>query len=103
MYLIDLALSPLGLLVADFAMTGGPWSVFMIVPLFGILRWFSQERHARIEQLIELNDAYRGTALVLGDVVEADDTYTGEHCKGVVQLALQVARELRLDAAQQRK
>jgi putative nucleotidyltransferase with HDIG domain len=103
MYLIDLALSPLGLLVADFAMTRGPWAVFMIVPLFGILRWFSQERHARIEQLIELNDAYRGTALVLGDVVEADDTYTGEHCKGVVQLALQVARELGLDAAQQRK
>lgn len=103
MYLIDLALSPLGLLVADFAMTSGPWSVLMIVPLFGILRWFSQERHARIEQLIELNDAYRGTALVLGDVVEADDTYTGEHCRGVVQLALQVAKALGLDAAQQRK
>ena len=56
-----------------------------------MLRWFSKERHARLEQLIELNDAYRGTALVLGDVVEADDTYTGEHCKGVVRLALDVA------------
>ena len=100
-YLIDLALAPLGLLVALSAMSR-PWAVLMIVPLFGILRWFSQERHVRMEQLIELNDAYRGTALVLGDVVEADDSYTGEHCKGVVALALHVAKALGLDAAQQR-
>jgi putative nucleotidyltransferase with HDIG domain len=52
--------------------------------------------------LIELNDAYRGTALVLGDVVEADDSYTGEHCQGVVLLALDVARELGLDAEERR-
>jgi len=48
------------------------------------------------------DDAYRGTALLLGDVVEADDTYTGEHCKDVVHLALDVARELKLDGEQQR-
>jgi putative nucleotidyltransferase with HDIG domain len=51
---------------------------------------------------VELNDAYQGTALLLGEVVEADDSYTGEHCKGVVRLALDVARELGLDADQQR-
>jgi putative nucleotidyltransferase with HDIG domain len=51
----------------------------------------------RLEQLIELYDAYRGTALVLGDIVEADDTYTGAHTRGVVQLALAVAHELGLD------
>jgi putative nucleotidyltransferase with HDIG domain len=39
---------------------------------------------------------------VLGDVVEADDAYTGEHCKGVVRLALDVAAELGLDAAARR-
>ena len=55
-----------------------------------------------MEQLIELNDAYRGTALLLGDVVEADDAYTGEHCRDVVHLALEVARELGLDIEQQR-
>ncbi len=100
-YLIDLALAPLGLAVA-IATVGHPWAVLLIVPLFGVLRWFSQERRARLEQLIELNDAYRGTALLLGDVVEADDTYTGEHCKDVVRLALDVARELRLDEDEQR-
>src|SRR5262249_31534005 len=40
--------------------------------------------------------------LVLGDVVEADDAYTGEHCKGVVRLALGVAGELGLDASGRR-
>jgi len=101
-YLIDLALAPLGLVVA-FAAVSHPWAVLLIAPLFGVLMRFSQERHVRLEQLVELNDAYRGTALVLGDVVEADDTYTGEHCKGVVLLALDVARELGLGADQRRK
>jgi putative nucleotidyltransferase with HDIG domain len=100
-YAIDLALAPLGLAVA-IAASQWRWAVLLIVPLFGVLRWFSLERRARLEQLIELNDAYRGTALLLGDVVEADDTYTGEHCKDVVRLALGVARELRLDLGQQR-
>jgi putative nucleotidyltransferase with HDIG domain len=100
-YLIDLALAPLGLAVA-FAAIGRQWAVLLIVPLFGVLRWFSKERRARLEQLIELNDAYRGTALLLGDVVEADDTYTGAHCKDVVHLALDVARELDLDMDEQR-
>ncbi len=101
-YLIDLALAPLGLVVA-FAAISQPWAVLLIAPLFGVLMGFSKERQVRLEQLVELNDAYRGTALVLGDVVEADDTYTGEHCKGVVLLALEVARELGLDADEQRK
>jgi putative nucleotidyltransferase with HDIG domain len=100
-YLIDLTLAPLGLLVA-IAAAERAWVVVLIAPLFGVLRWFSKERRARLEQLIELNDAYRGTALLLGDVVEADDTYTGEHCKDVVRLALDVARELGLDVEQQR-
>jgi putative nucleotidyltransferase with HDIG domain len=100
-YLIDLTLAPLGLVVA-IAAVERPWVVVLIAPLFGVLRWFSKERRARLEQLIELNDAYRGTALLLGDVVEADDAYTGEHCKDVVHLALDVARQLGLDADQRR-
>ncbi len=96
-YLIDAALAPLGLLVA-IAGSRLPWAVLLIAPLFAILRIFSRERRARLEQLIELGDAYRGTALVLGDVVEADDAYTGEHCRGVVRLALEVASALGLDA-----
>jgi putative nucleotidyltransferase with HDIG domain len=100
-YLIDAALSPVGLALA-FATEDRPWAIFLVLPLLGLLGVFSRERRARLQQLVELNDAYRGTALVLGDVVESDDAYTGEHCKGVVQLALDVAAELGLDAHQRR-
>lgn len=102
-YAIDLALAPLGLALA-FATVGSHrmWAVVLVGPLFAVLRVFSHERRARLEQLIELGDAYQGTALLLGDVLEADDAYTGEHCRSVVQLAVQVARELGLDAEGQR-
>jgi putative nucleotidyltransferase with HDIG domain len=101
-YLIDVALSPLGLLVA-MAIVHREWALFLIGPLFGMMRWFSRDRQARLDQLIELNDAYRGTALVLGDVVEADDGYTGEHSRGVVRLAIDLAREFGLDAERRRR
>jgi putative nucleotidyltransferase with HDIG domain len=100
-WIIDMALTPLGLLLA-LAAVDHPWSVALVAPLFALLRFFSTERRTRLEQLIELNDAYRGTALVLGDIVEADDSYTGEHTQGVVALALEVAGELRLDAERRR-
>jgi putative nucleotidyltransferase with HDIG domain len=100
-YLIDAALAPLGLAVA-LAAVQHRWAVLLIAPLFAILRHFSRERRARLEQLIELGDAYRGTALVLGDVVEANDAYTGEHCKGVVRLALDVAEEYGLNPERRR-
>jgi putative nucleotidyltransferase with HDIG domain len=97
-YAIDVALSCLGLVVAFAASRGyGEWPVLLIAPLFVVLRVFSKERQERLEQLAELNDAYQGTALLLGDVVEADDSYTGEHSKSVVRLALDVAEALGLD------
>jgi putative nucleotidyltransferase with HDIG domain len=72
------------------------------MPLLGLLSVFARERRGRMHQLEELSTAYRGTALVLGDVVEADDTYTGEHCKDVLELALQVASDLHLSARHRR-
>jgi putative nucleotidyltransferase with HDIG domain len=98
-YAVDSALALIGLAAALAAVAvGSQFIVLLIVPLFLILRSFSRERHERLEQMAELNDAYQGTALLLGDVVEADDAYTGEHCKSVVRLALDVARQLGLDA-----
>jgi putative nucleotidyltransferase with HDIG domain len=96
-YAIDAALAPVGLAVA-FATDERPWAVLLVLPLLALLSVFARERRARLEQLVELNDAYRGTALVLGDVVESDDAYTGEHCKDVVELALGVAQEMGLSA-----
>ena len=73
-----------------------------LVPLLALLGVFSRERRARMESLQELNAAYRGTALVLGDVIEADDGYTGEHSQNVVQLAVEVGDRLALDPARRR-
>jgi len=95
-YKVDLAMAPVGFLVA-IAATAVPWALVLLVPLLLLMHYFSDERRRRMEQMIELNSAYRGTAMVLGDVVESDDAYTGEHCRGVVQLALDVAHELGLD------
>jgi putative nucleotidyltransferase with HDIG domain len=102
-YAIDLALSPMGLAIAFLASAvHHQWAIFLFAPLFGVLRLFSKERDDRLNQLVELNDAYQGTALLLGDVVEADDRYTGEHSKSVVRLALEVAEELGIDADRKR-
>ena len=40
--------------------------------------------------------------MLLGDVVEADDAYTGSHSRDVVTLVLDVAGRLGLDAGEQR-
>jgi len=95
-YAVDVALTPVGLLVA-WHVDEMPWAVLSVVPLLGVLAVFGRERRGRVEGLIELNYAYRGTALLLGNVVEADDYYTAEHCRGVVELALEIGQRLHLD------
>jgi putative nucleotidyltransferase with HDIG domain len=100
-YLIDAALSGIGLVVAEQVRTA-PVAVLSLVPLLGLFAIFARERHRRLESMLELSSAYRGTALVLGDVIEADDGYTGEHCKSVVSLALELAEHLNLSADRQR-
>ena len=50
-----------------------------------------------MEQTLELSGAYRGTALLLGDVIEADDAYTGQHTQDVVELTVAVADQLGVD------
>jgi len=95
-YAVDVAFAPVGFLVA-LAAEERTWALALMVPLFGLLQLFATERRNRMEQLVELSNAYRGTAMVLGDVVESDDAYTGEHCRGVVELALAVADEIGVD------
>jgi putative nucleotidyltransferase with HDIG domain len=100
-YLVDLLLTAPGLAVA-FAVTARPWVILLVLPLIALMLVFARERRARMDYVLELGRAYRGTALVLGNVVEADDAYTGVHCEGVVALAVQVAEELGLGATARR-
>jgi putative nucleotidyltransferase with HDIG domain len=100
-YGVDALLAPVGLAIA-FGAVDRPWLVLLELPLAALLMVFAREREARIDNLIELRRAYRGMALVLGNVVEADDEYTGVHCHEVEELAVMVASELGLDTAARR-
>jgi HD-GYP domain-containing protein (c-di-GMP phosphodiesterase class II) len=101
-YAVDGLLAPVGLLAA-FAAVDRPGLVVLILPLALLLSMFAAERRGRIDHVLELSAAYRGTAIVLGDVVEHDDAYTGDHTQGVVALALRVAAEMGLDDAQRQR
>jgi HD-GYP domain-containing protein (c-di-GMP phosphodiesterase class II) len=96
-YAVDAALTPIAFLAA-LAMPERPWAVLAVAPLLAVLAVFARERDARMQGLAELNAAYRGTALVLGDVVASDDGYTGEHCRDVVELAVEVGQRLGLSS-----
>lgn len=100
-YLVDAALAPVGLTLA-FATHTHPELVVLVLPLVALLRNFSRERKQRIDHALELSDAYRGTAFLLGDVVEADDAYTGSHSRHVVELVLHVADKLGLGEGDRR-
>jgi putative nucleotidyltransferase with HDIG domain len=56
----------------------------------------NRERRVRVDKAAELSDAYKGTALLLGAMIDADDGYTGYHSRGVVDLTVAVAVELGL-------
>jgi putative nucleotidyltransferase with HDIG domain len=101
-YGLDAALAPIGLVVTFAAIGLGPAVCLLVIPLAAVLAVLSRERQTRIEQALELSEAYQGTALLLGDVVEADDAYTGSHSRGVVDLSLAVCDRLGLDSTQRR-
>jgi len=100
--LVDTALAPIGLAVA-IASGGRPWGVLLVIPLVALLKVFARERQVRIDHALELSTAYRGTAMLLGDVIEADDEYTGAHSRDVVDLVLGVADRIGLDPRQRQR
>jgi hypothetical protein len=101
-YGLDAALAPIGLLAAVAALQVGPEICLAVIPLALVLAVLSRERQTRIEQALTLSEAYQGTAMLLGDVVEADDAYTGSHSRGVVELSLAVSDRLGLGFQQRR-
>ena len=99
--LVDVLLSPVGLLAA-MAAVAESYAVLLVLPLAALLFVFALERGARMRQAIELSRAYRGTTLLLSDVLEADDEYTGVHSRGVVSLSIAVADAMGLNPAERR-
>ncbi len=100
-WLVDTLLAPIGLLAA-FASATYDHAFLLVLPLAMLLAVFARERYGRIGNEIELSATYRGTALLLGDVISSDDELTGSHSPGVVALALDIADELRLKEEERR-
>jgi putative nucleotidyltransferase with HDIG domain len=99
---IDAVLTPIAYMVAAVG-ESSPLALLGIAPLLWLLEVFSAERRERYAAALELNQAYRGTVMVLSDVVEAEDNYTASHCRSVVELAAAVADELGLDHRSQQE
>ncbi|MEA2309711.1 MAG: hypothetical protein QOG41_1596 [Thermoleophilaceae bacterium] len=93
---IDAVLTPIAYVVAAMGEQNA-LAVLVVFPVLWLLAVFSSERRERYAAALELNQAYRGTVMVLSDVVEAEDNYTASHCRSVVELASAVAEELGLD------
>jgi HD-GYP domain-containing protein (c-di-GMP phosphodiesterase class II) len=96
-YGIGAILTPVAYMVAVVSLDH-VFALAAVVPLLWLLGVFSKERKERYAAALELNQTYRGTVMVLADVVEADDNYTAYHCRSVVELAAAVGEELRLDS-----
>jgi HD-GYP domain-containing protein (c-di-GMP phosphodiesterase class II) len=71
-----------------------PLALLAIGALVWLLRVFSRDRVERYSATLELNRAYRGTVMLLGDVVESEDGYTAHHCRSVVEIVQAVAEEM---------
>ena len=99
--LVDILLSPVGLLAA-MAAVDEPYAVLLVLPLAALLLLFALERGARVRQAIELSRAYRGTTLLLSDVLEVDDEYTGLHSRSVVSLSVAVSDAMGLSSRERR-
>ena len=95
-YLVDLLLSPVGLLIA-FACVQEQWAFLAMLPLLGLLMIFAREREARFDNALALSHAYRGTAHLMGELLSGTHEYTGAHSRTVVVLSQRVAAALDFD------
>ena len=100
-WIVDAALAPVGLVLAT-SIKHRAYLILLALPLIALFRLFAGERRRRLDHALELSDAYRGTAFLLGDVIDAEDAYTGRHSRHVVDLVVGVSEKLRLSREQRR-
>jgi HD-GYP domain-containing protein (c-di-GMP phosphodiesterase class II) len=71
-----------------------PLYLLVLAPLVWLLHLFSIDRRERYTKALELQRAYRGTVMLLSDVIESEDRYTAEHSRSVVEMVNAVADQL---------
>lgn len=101
-YTVDTLLAPVGFAIA-LAAEESLAADLLALPLFAVLAFLARDRRQRIDSVLALSDAYRGTARLLHSVVSYDDAYTGSHSRGVTELAAQVGERLGLTPSQRHK
>jgi HD-GYP domain-containing protein (c-di-GMP phosphodiesterase class II) len=90
---VDAVLAPLAFVTAVAAVD----DVVVLIaaaPLVWLFSFFSRDRTERYTASLELNRAYRGTVMLLADVIEFEDNYTGDHSRSVVELVRTVSEEM---------
>jgi HD domain len=80
-----------------------PLMLLTVGPLVWLLEILSRDRRERYTAALELQRAYRGTVMLLADVVEFDDQYTADHSRSVVELVHATADELGLDRSRRQE
>ncbi|MGH2741650.1 MAG: HD-GYP domain-containing protein [Thermoleophilaceae bacterium] len=80
-----------------------PLMLLTIGPLVWLLEVLSRDRRERYSAALELQRAYRGTVMLLADVVEFDDQYTADHSRSVVDLVHATADELGVDRSRRQE
>jgi hypothetical protein len=72
-------------------------------PLVWLLEILSRDRRERYTAALELQRAYRGTVMLLADVVEFDDQYTADHSRSVVELVHATAEVLGVERSRRQE
>jgi HD-GYP domain-containing protein (c-di-GMP phosphodiesterase class II) len=90
---VEVILMPLAFVVS-LAAVDQPLYLLPLLPLAWLFQLFSIDRRERYSKALELHRAYRGTVMLLSDVVESEDSYTASHSRSVVELVNAVADEL---------
>jgi hypothetical protein len=80
-----------------------PLMLLTVGPLVWLLEILSRDRRERYTAALELQRAYRGTVMLLADVVEFDDQYTADHSRSVVELVHATADELGIDRSRRQE
>jgi hypothetical protein len=100
-FAVDVLLTPPALAAAT-ALSGADLVLVVLLPLLALLGVLARERRTRLEQALELRNAYLGTTILLADLIEGEDE-GGAHSQGVVALSVEVADELGLDRWHRRR
>jgi HD domain len=80
-----------------------PLMLLTIGPLVWLLEILSRDRRERYSAALELQRAYRGTVMLLADVVEFEDQYTADHSRSVVELVHATAEKLGLERSRRQE